>query len=448
MTNPALSRATAKVERRLIPFLMLIYLVAFLDRANVAFVKVDLQTYAGISESAFALGAGLFFITYALLEVPSTMMMHKMGARFWISRIMVTWGLASAALMFTKGPLSFYGFRLLLGAAEAGLFPAAIYYMGRWFPDESRGKALGYFLGIAGPLGLVVGGPLSGLLLGLDGFLSLAGWQWMFLIEGLAACVVGVWAYWYMDDTPAEARWLSEEERSALVNHLAFEASSKKGESTAGNWTEILGDSKVWRATAIQFFAVIAIFGTLFYLPSQVSALLGKKMGLEVGLVSAIPWALGCAACIWLPALADRINRHRVMSVTLLSMAGLSLALSAYGSPLMRMILLCIAVASLVTVGPIYWSFLPRYLTGAAAARGLGFASSLGIVGAFIAPNLRAQVSQAMGDPIYGLFAIAFAALVAAICVSTLPWPVNRTRSRVQVRGVASTQPAVEKPGG
>ncbi|MFM0077051.1 MFS transporter [Paraburkholderia sediminicola] len=446
MTNPVLSRATAKVERRLIPFLMLIFLVAFLDRANVGFAKGDLQIYVGISDSVFALGAGLFFITYALLEVPSTMMMHKMGARFWMSRIMVTWGLASAALMFTKGPLSFYALRLLLGAAEAGLFPAAIYYMGCWFPDKSRGKAIGYFF-VAAPIALVVGGPVSGLLLGLNGFFSLAGWQWMFLIEGLAACVVGFWAYWYMDDTPAKARWLSDEERSALVDRLALEASSKAGEKAPPSWRQILADSKVWRATAVHFFGQVASYGVVFYLPAQVSALLGKKMGLEVGLVSAIPWAVAGAACIWLPTLADRINRHRAMSVILFTVGGLSLALTAYGSPVMRMLFMCISCAAVITVCPIYWTFLPRYLTGEAAARGIGFASSLGIIGAFIAPNLRALVSQAMGGPTYGLFAIALVALVGAICVSTLPWPVNVQRSRVQVNGGASTRAALEQLG-
>ncbi|WP_250487912.1 MFS transporter [Caballeronia sp. GaOx3] len=438
MINPTLARATAKAERRLVPFLVVVYLVAFLDRANVGFIKAELQAHAAISESAFALGASLFFITYALLEVPSTLMMHKMGAKFWISRIMVTWGLASAALMFTKGPISFYALRLLLGAAEAGLFPAVIYYMGCWFPDRSRGRALGWFL-IAGPLGLVIGGPMSGLLLGLDGFLSIPGWQWMVLVEGLAACLLGIWAYSYLDDTPAKASWLSEEERAALTGRLAQEATSKTGNATPANWREILLDSKVWRATAAQFFAVITIYGIVFYLPSQVSSLLGKKMGFEVGLVTAVPWAVGCAVCIWLPAVADRVNRHRLLSVILFALGGVSLGLTAYGSPTFRLFFMCIACASLVTVGPIYWSFLPRYLSGAAAARAIGFASSVGIVGAFIAPNLRAFVSQATGDPNYGLFAVAAASIAGALCVSTLEWPDSTQRSTEQPNGTTST---------
>ncbi|WP_250485277.1 MFS transporter [Caballeronia sp. GaOx3] len=442
MPNPALSSAVAKVERRLIPFLMLIFLVAFLDRANVGFAKADLQISVGISESAFALGAGLFFITYALLEVPSTMMMHRMGAKFWMSRIMVTWGLASAALMFTQGPHSFYALRLLLGAAEAGLFPAAIYYMGCWFPDESRGRAIGYFF-VAAPIALVVGGPVSGLLLGLDGVLALSGWQWMFLVEGLASCVVGLWAFWYMDDTPAKARWLTVEERAALVEHLALETASKKGEEVSASWRQLLADSKLWRATGVHFFGQIGSYGIIFYLPAQVSALLGKKMGLEVGIVSALPWAVAGAACIWLPSLADKTERHRLMSFGLFAIGGVSLALTAYGSPSSRMLFMCVSCAALVAVCPIYWTFLPRYQTGEAAARGIGFASSLGIVGAFIAPNLRALVSQTTGAPVYGLLAIACAALVGALCVSTLRWPINFRSSAKDVEGIEAPRTAI-----
>ncbi|MDR5815887.1 MFS transporter [Caballeronia sp. LZ033] len=446
MNDAALSRATAKVERRLIPFLMLIFLVSFLDRANVGFVKGDLQVSVGISESVFALGAGLFFVSYALFEVPSNIMMHRFGAKIWISRIMVTWGLASAALMFTQGPVSFYVFRLLLGAAEAGLFPAAIYYMGCWFPDDSRGKAIGYFF-VAAPLALVVGGPVSGALLNLDGMMSLAGWQWMFLIEGLAACVVGVWAFFYMDDAPAKAAWLSDEERRALVDRLALEASTKAREEAGGNWKQVLADGNVWRGAVCHFFGQMAFYGVVFYLPAQVGALLGKTMGFEVGLVTAIPWTIACIVCIWLPTLADRIHRHRAICIALFLIGGVALALTAYGAPVLRMVSMCVSCAALLTVCSIYWTFLPRCLAGGAAALGIGFASSLGIVGAFIAPNLRTWVAQSMGSPVYGLFAIALAAIVGALVVSTMRWPVNGERRRPAMQNMPSAQPVFEKIG-
>jgi MFS family permease len=444
VNEAALSRATAKVERRLIPFLMLIFLVSFLDRANVGFVKGDLQVSVGISESVFALGAGLFFVSYALFEVPSNIMMHKFGAKIWISRIMVTWGLAGAALMFTRGPASFYVFRLLLGAAEAGLFPAAIYYMGCWFPDDSRGKAIGYFF-VAAPLALVVGGPVSGALLNLDGVLSLAGWQWMFLIEGLAACIVGVWAFGYMDDAPEKAKWLTDEERHALVARLELEASTKAREEAGANWTQILVDANVWRGAVCHFFGQMAFYGVVFYLPAQVGALLGKTMGFEVGLVTAIPWTIACIVCIWLPTLADRIHRHRAICIALFVIGGISLALTAYGVPLVRMVFMCISCAALLTVCSIYWTFLPRCLAGGAAALGIGFASSLGIVGAFIAPNLRTMVAQSLGSPVYGLFAIALAALCGAVVVSTMRWPVNGERRRTAARPARAQQAAFEK---
>jgi MFS family permease len=446
VNEAALSRATAKVERRLIPFLMLLFLVSFLDRANVGFVKGDLQVSVGISESVFALGAGLFFLSYALFEVPSNMMMHRFGAKIWLSRIMVTWGLAGAALMFTQGPTSFYVFRLLLGAAEAGLFPAAIYYMGCWFPDDSRGRAIGYFF-VAAPLALVVGGPVSGALLNLDGMLGLAGWQWMFLIEGLAACVVGIWAYGYMDDTPAQATWLTDEERRALVDRLNLEASTKAREETGADWKQVLANADVWRGAVCHFFGQMAFYGVVFYLPAQVGALLGKTMGFQVGLVTAIPWAIACVVCIWLPTLADKTHRHRAICMMLFVVGGFSLALTAYGTPVVRMIFMCISCASILTVCSIYWTFLPRCLSGGAAALGIGFASSLGIVGAFIAPNLRTFVAQSMGSPVYGLFAIALASLIGALVVSTMRWPENGERRRAAVQGMPSAQPAFDKPG-
>ena len=209
-----LNDAVSRAKLRLVPFLLLMYVLAFLDRANIGFAKESFQASAAISDAAYALGAGLFFITYSLFEVPSNLILHRIGARRWLSRIMVTWGLISAAMSLTEGELSFYVLRLLLGAAEAGFFPGVILYLTYWFPQQQRGRVLGLFY-FGAPIAFIVGGPLSGLLLEFHGPGGLEGWQWMFVVEGLLASVVGVWAWWYLQDRPQDAKWLSQVARSS-----------------------------------------------------------------------------------------------------------------------------------------------------------------------------------------------------------------------------------------
>jgi MFS family permease len=221
----ALARAIRTATWRLVPFLLLLYVLAFLDRANVGFAKQALLVETGLSEAAYAFGAGLFFIGYAVLEVPSNLMLHRIGARVWLCRIMVTWGLISAAMMFAWTPTAFCLLRFLLGVAEAGFFPGVVLYLTYWFPSRARGRVMGLFY-FGAPLAFIFGGPLSGLLMDLNGALGLRGWQWMFLIEGLAASVVGVWTYWYLPNRPAEAAWLNDPERQALQTAVEAEEAS------------------------------------------------------------------------------------------------------------------------------------------------------------------------------------------------------------------------------
>lgn len=277
----------AKVSWRLLPFLLLMYILAFLDRANVGFAKLAFQADTGISDAAFAFGAGVFFVGYALLEVPSNLIMHKVGARIWMCRIMVTWGLLSAAMMFAHNEMTFYVLRFLLGVAEAGFFPGVIYYLTQWFPSASRGKAMGFFY-FGAPLAFIFGAPLSGLLLEFDGFAGLHGWQWMFMIEGLMASVVGVWAYWYLDNKPADAKWLSAEERQTL--QAAISAEDREEQSHGHNLLAVLLQPTVLYLCVIYLLIQASVYGVVFYLPSQVAGLMGSKVGFMVGLVSAIPW--------------------------------------------------------------------------------------------------------------------------------------------------------------
>src|SRR5262245_11247773 len=222
-----LTNTITKATWRLVPFLLLMYILAFLDRANVGFAKESFQLDTGISEAAYAFGAGVFFAGYALLEVPSNLIMHRVGARVWMARIMVPWGLVSAAMMFAHTATTFYVLRLLLGIAEAGFFPGVILYLTYWFPSYARGKVMGLFY-FGAPLAFILGGPVSGLLLEMDGVLALKGWQWMFMVEGLLAAATGIWAYFYIDDKPADAAWLDNEEKRVLNAAVAADDRDKR----------------------------------------------------------------------------------------------------------------------------------------------------------------------------------------------------------------------------
>lgn len=281
----------AKISWRLLPFLLLMYIMAFLDRANVGFAKIAYQADTGISDAAFALGAGIFFLGYALLEVPSNLIMHKVGARIWMCSIMVSWGLISAAMMFAHNEMIFYVLRFALGVAEAGFFPGVILYLTYWFPAAHRAQATGFFY-FGAPLAFILGSPVSGMLLELDGMGGLHGWQWMFMVEGLLAAAVGVWAYFYLTNHPKDAMWLTPQER-ALVADMIERGNQAKGEH-GHNLLKALTQPRVLYLALIYLLIQASVYGVVFYLPTQVAGLLGTTVGLKVGLISAIPWLSRC----------------------------------------------------------------------------------------------------------------------------------------------------------
>ena len=337
-----LAKTISKATWRLVPFLLLMYILAFLDRANVGFAKESFQLDTGLSEAAYAFGAGVFFAGYALLEVPSNLIMHRVGARIWMARIMVTWGLVSAAMMFAYTPTTFYVLRLLLGIAEAGFFPGVILYLTYWFPSYARGKVMGLFY-FGAPLAFILGSPMSGLLLEMDGVLGLKGWQWMFMVEGLLAAATGIWAYFYIDDRPADASWLDAEEKRVLNAAVAAEDQGKRGHGPHGVLSA-LGNPGVLYLSAIYFLIQVAVYGVVFYLPTQVAQLLGRKVGLEVGLVTAIPWICALIAAYLIPRYSDRTGERRWTAAVTLAVAGAGIAVSALASqsPLVALIALCV----------------------------------------------------------------------------------------------------------
>ncbi len=390
--------------RRLAPYLTTLYVVSFLDRANVGFAKQALAASVGISEATYALGAGLFFLTYSTCGFPSNLILHRIGAKIWISFLMVGWGLASMATMFVTGSASFYALRLVLGVLEAGFFPGTILYLTYWFPNRVRGEITGFFyLGV--PLSLVLGGPLSGLLLEIHRKSGLEGWQWMFLVEGFLAVAMGAVSFGFLDDKPARAKWLPEDEKQALMAALAQEEEERRAAGPA-QLLPMLRDPRVLRFVLIYFLIQMSIYGAIFYLPAQISALMRKPAGFEVGAVSAIPWMCATIACYWLPKGADRKRNHRAMAAWVLFAGGCASLAFPTAGPRLGLLALSIAVSSFVAVQPLFWTFPTGYLADKAKAGGIALVGA-GNLGGFLAPNLKVWADERFHSPNAGLYVLA-----------------------------------------
>jgi sugar phosphate permease len=407
--------ATKKVFRRLIPFLLLMYIIAFLDRSNVSFAQKEFEVDFGISATAYAFGAGLFFVGYAVFEIPSNILLHRVGARWWLARIMVSWGIVSAAFVFVQGPISFYVLRFLLGIMEAGFFPGVILYLTYWIPARHLSRARGYFyMGIA--IAGILGNPLSGGLLELDGVLGFRGIQWMFLVEGLLAIAVGVWAYFYLTDRPRDAAWLPPDERQGLMETVEAEDTAKAEGHGPQKVLAALGNWRVWYFSLIYFCIQIAVYGVTFFLPTQVTAITGQKLGFQASLVTAIPWVFALLAVAFFPGLADRTRKHRPIGCALLLATALGIFVSGAlsGIPVLAIAGLSLAAMGFVAMQPIFWTLPTEYMTGYAAAAGIGLINSLGNLGGFLAPNMRDYFNHTVGGNA-GLYSLGVAAVVGAV---------------------------------
>lgn len=424
MSDPAAAEeaVTSRLMRHLLPFLLLMYMLAFLDRANIGFAQKALQHDTGLSNAAFAFGAGVFFVGYALFEVPSNLLLHRVGARLWMCRIMVTWGFVSAGMAFAHTATAFYVLRFALGIAEAGFFPGIVYFLTRWFPQSARGRALGVFY-FGAPLAFIFGSPLSGALLELHGRLGFAGWQWLFLVEGILASIVGVWAFWYLDDDPSKARWLSAAERELLIARLARDAQQASAHGPRSVLAALV-DTRVLILCLVYFLLQMSVYGVIFYLPQQVAALMGANVGAKVGFVTAIPWV--CAVIVtWIvPRYADRRGQHRGLAVAMLVMAGAGIAISGLaGQPLIALIALCFAASGLIAAQPLFWTFPTHYLTGAAAAGAIALINSLGGLGGFVAPMVRTAAERITASTSAGLVLLGGVAVLAALAIALLVRP-------------------------
>jgi len=383
---------------------MLMYVVSFLDRSNVGFAKEALQASVGISEATYALGAGLFFISYSLCGFPSNLILHRIGAKYWISSLMVAWGLASMATMFVTGSTSFYVLRLILGVAEAGFFPGTILYLTYWFPNRNRGAIVGlFYLGV--PLALILGGPLSGLLLEIHSGNHLAGWQWMFLVEGFLAVAVGFVSFRFLDNKPATAHWLPPAEKQALVEALAAEELERRSAGPADLWP-MLRNPRVLRFVLIYFMIQMSIYGAIFYLPAEISALMHRPAGFAVGMVTAVPWICALVVTWWLPKRCDRHANHRRIAAWLLFLAGVASFVFPTAGPGLGLLSLSVAIAGLVAAQPLFWTMPTGYLADRAKAGGIALIGT-GNLGGFLAPNLKVWADEFFHSHNAGLYVLA-----------------------------------------
>jgi D-galactonate transporter len=418
-TISELERVTmARVTWRLLPFLLLLYIVSWLDRVNVGFAKLEMNADLGFSETVYGLGAGIFFVGYALFEIPSNLLLVRFGARIWIARIMITWGLVSAGMMFVHDATTFYAMRFALGVAEAGFLPGIVYYLSQWFPREQRARAVSWFM-IGIPLSVVFGGPLSGWLLGFDGYLGLKGWQWLFLVEGLPAVGLGFVVLAFLTDKPTEARWLTPEQRewlSARIESEHAEAERKHGFSVL----QALQHPTVWLLALIMFCCQAGSYGLTFWVPTIVKGLAGFT-NVEVGFFSAVPYVAAAIGMVLISRSSDR-SGERFLHVAIPTAIG-ALGFIATGllhSPIPAMLALTVAaVGDYGTRGP-FWAMPGKFLSGSAAAGAIGLINAAGAAGGAITPPAVGYLKDATGSFVFPMYMLAGILLVGAVMTLVL----------------------------
>lgn len=405
------STAYRKVDVRLLPFLFLCYILAYLDRVNVGFAKLQMLKDLSMSDAAFATGAGVFFIGYFFFEVPSNVLLKKFGARMWIARIMISWGVISACMIFVKGEWSFYSMRFLLGLAEAGFFPGVIFYLTLWYPSKLRASRTAWFVAAIAVSG-VVGNPISGWIMDkLSGAMNLAGWQWLFLSEGIPSVIVGIWVIFYLDSSIEEAKWLTAEDKALLTNNLIAEDKHK----TEHKLADAFKSGKVWVLCAIYFTLMIGLYGIAFWLPTIVKAF-GIKGYFGVGLVTAIPYGVAVIGMILLSMHSDKTGERRLHYVFNVTAGAIGLILSGIfaSNPTLAIIFLSIGTLGVIGSMPLFWPLPSAFLAGTAAAAGIGIVNSVGNLGGYFGPNIPIWAKLFSSNRSAALYIIAGILMVGA----------------------------------
>ncbi|WP_369059008.1 MFS transporter [Caulobacter sp. 73W] len=416
MPDPSadMERATIRqVTRRLMPLFCLMYLIAYIDRQNVSYAKLDMVQALGLSEAAYGLGASLFFIGYFLFEAPSNLILARVGARVWFARIMFTWGLVTLALGFTQNATMFYILRFLLGAAEAGFFPGVLYVLTLWYPQAHRARMVGLFM-IASAAANAVGAAIGGLLLDMDGLLGLAGWQWVFLVTGLPAVLLAPYVLMRLPNGPSQARWLPEPRRAWLAGALASERADE-ADDDRGAWKAIF-DPRVLLLAGLYIGMPLGAYGLSYWLPTIV-----KSFGVSNtvnGLINIIPWLLVGVALWFVPRHAARhgASAWHIAGPTLLGAAALVLSVVLPG-PALKFAMLCIAAPAIFAAQPVFWSLPPSFLSGPRAAAGIAAINAIGNLGGFFAQNLVPLVRDATGSDLAPMLALAAVLLITSVLI-------------------------------
>ena len=403
MSTALLDAVVKKNRARLIPFMLALYVLAFLDRSNIGFAKQTYQIDTGLSNEAYALGAGIFFVVYAFLGVPANLLMRKLGARTWIGTTTLLWGFLSAAMAWADTEAKFLIVRTLLGAAEAGFFPGMIYLTSQWFPQRNRASIMGLFY-MGAPLALTLGSPLSGALLEMHGFMGHPGWF-----------------------SPEQARFLSKQEKTLLINQLASEEQQK----VTSRLSDALRNGRVWQLAIIYLTIQVEVYGLIFFLPTQVAALLGTKVGFTASVVTAIPWVAALFGTWLIPRYSDKTGERRNVAALTLLAAGIGIGLSGLLSPVLAIVALCVAAIGFIAVQPVFWTMPTQLLSGTALAAGIGFVNLFGAVGGFIAPILRVKAETLFSSDAAGLLTLAAVAVIGSLIIFTLR--VNRTVAQTDV---------------
>jgi MFS family permease len=401
-----------KIDLRIVPFLFLCYILAYLDRVNVGFAKLQMLKALSLSDAAFATGAGIFFIGYFFFEVPSNVALKKFGARKWIARIMVSWGIVSGCMIFVTNAFNFNALRFLLGIAEAGFFPGVIFYLTLWYPSRMRATRTAWFVSAIAVSG-VIGNPISGFIMDkLSGWHGVAGWQWLFIAEAIPSILVGIWVIFFLDSSIQEAKWLTQEEKDLLARNLAAEETTKSQYRLA----DAFKSGTVWVLCFIYFTLMIGLYGIAFWLPTIVKAF-GVKGYLDVGLITAIPYGVAVIGMILLSNHSDKTGERRLHYVcnTIAGAVGLVLSGVYASNPYLAITFLSIGTLGVIGSMPLFWPLPSAFLTGTAAAAGIGWVNSVGNLGGYIGPNVPVWAKAISPDKSAALYIIAAVLVLGAV---------------------------------
>ncbi len=415
LAGDTLATAVSKVKRRVLPLFVVMFIANYIDRVNIGFVRNYLEADLGIGAAAYGFGAGLFFIGYAVFEVPSNILLQKYGARVWLTRIMFTWGLVASAMAFITSEASFYVLRFLLGVAEAGFFPGVVYYFTRWLPAAERGKAMAVFLS-GSAIASILSGPLSGALLQIEG-LGLRPWQWMFLIEGLASVVLCgvVWAR--LDSTPREAAWLTAAEQQALETTIEREQQARQvGQTARPSIARLLRDPQILLFCFLYFSVTLTIYAATFWLPSIIRTM-GNLTDMQVGLFNSVPWLISVIAMYVFAALAARWKHQQAWASSAFVIAAAGMFLSTTGGPVMAYVAICFAAIGFKAASSLFWPIPQSYLDARIAAAVIALINSLGNLGGFVAPAAFGLLEERTGSIQGGIYGLTSVSLLAAVAV-------------------------------